>query len=144
MGEKMKLEFDKKIGDMVFHVTAVLNDERDFFKIAGFFSNEIPSKGPNGETDLVVSYKKTTEGHEYYSIVCKSAKMELKFGQPKDHSRLYPKGWVPIFEGDNNSVPTPAAAASPQTESNPSASSPPEASPTNSSEMDDILGEFGM
>jgi hypothetical protein len=75
-------------------------DIKDFFRIAAMWQS-IPTEGPGGEADLKFRYIKTKQDdYEYYSVICPSSGKEFKFGQvKKDTTRLFPKGWQPIFGG---------------------------------------------
>jgi hypothetical protein len=99
----MKVEFKKLIGKTEFTFHAEVNDLKDFFKQISIYE-DIPVIGPNGEDDLKITYRKTpNEGYEYFSVVSEKAGMEFKFGQSKDLTTMFPKGWEPLYQ--NNNVP---------------------------------------
>lgn len=97
----MKIEFKKKIGltEFTFHVESA--GIKDFFEKVSEYE-DIPTKGPNGEEDLRIAFRTTKQGHKYYSVVCESAKQEFKFGQSTDNVSMFPKGWEPMYEGNND------------------------------------------
>lgn len=95
----MKIERKLIIGKNEYTVTVEADKAIDFFKQMSFFDS-LPQTGPNGETDLVLSYR-TPKNYEYYSIVSQQAKMEFKFGQHKDRpGSLFAKGWEPLYQED--------------------------------------------
>lgn len=106
----MQFKLKKKIGQTEFEITETAEDAKDFFKRVSFF-NTLPSVGPNGEDDLVITYRATKEGHEYFSIVSQKAKQEFKLGQSKDNITLYAKGWEPLFEGNSDTQTAAPVAA---------------------------------
>lgn len=102
----MKFSFKKKIGDTEFVFEETAEDMIEFFKKASVISG-LPSKGPNGETDLVVTHRTTKEGHVYLSIVSKQASKEFQVGQSlKKKGEIFPKEWEPLFEGRTESSVT--------------------------------------
>jgi len=97
----MEFEFKIKVGETEISVKESAKNHTDFFEKLSFFSN-LPKTGPNGETDLVLQHK-NVDGYDFYSIICKSANKELKFGQSKKEAgKLFPKGWEPIYRGKGN------------------------------------------
>src|SRR5712675_2205660 len=96
----MKVQFELTIGLNKFTLIEDVDSHTDFFKKMAFYS-ALPKTGPNGETDLVIQHRVAQKQYDYYSIVCKSADMEYKFGQPKEaQGVLFPKGWEKIYHGD--------------------------------------------
>lgn len=96
----MQAEYRLKIGQDEFLLKFDVANVLEFFEKVSFYSN-LPKTGPNGETDLKISHRTTTQGYNYYSLVSEKAGQEYKFGQPKeDPKTLFPKGWEPIFRGD--------------------------------------------
>lgn len=97
----MKVEYRLKLGQDEFTLTAEVKDETEFFEKMSFYSN-LPKVGPGGETDLKLVFRTTKEGHKYYSLVSEKANMEFKFGQAKQNNGggLFPKGWEPLFGGE--------------------------------------------
>lgn len=51
---------------------------------------------------LHLSHRTTTEGHDYYSVVCDECKHELKFGQTKVGNKLFAKGWEEPYQSDDD------------------------------------------
>lgn len=96
-------EFKLKLGLDEFTLKAEVENEKAFFEILSFYSS-LPKTGPNGETDLRLSFRTTTEGHKYYSIVSDKAGMEFQFGQNKENrgNGLFPKGWAPVYKKDGS------------------------------------------
>lgn len=95
----MQFTFKKTIGDTEFVFQEDAKDIKEFFKKVSFIS-ELPSYGPNGETDLILQYRTTKTGDDYYSIVSKKADQELKLGQHKGSETLFVKGWEEIYKGN--------------------------------------------
>lgn len=96
----MQFSFEIVVGKTKFTITENAENHKDFIKKASFFT-ALPTQGPNGEDDLKLVHRVTTQGHEYFSIVSETAKKEFKLGQAKDMVTLYPKGWDDLFVGQN-------------------------------------------
>lgn len=99
----MQFKFKFIVGETAFEIADEAQSVQEFFEKVSFWQ-ELPSQGPNGETDLAFHYRKTpNEGYEYYSLVSKKAGMEFRFGQPKKEAgALFPKGWVKIERGQDH------------------------------------------
>ena len=87
----MKFSFKKIIGNTEYTFQDECGSSKDFFRKAAFFSG-LPEKGPNGEDDLTVQFK-TPGTYEYCQIDSIKAGMSYKFGEKKDGSGLFHKGW---------------------------------------------------
>lgn len=96
----MNFTFKKKIGDTEFEFQESAADIKEFFRKVSFIS-ELPSVGPNGETDLVVMHRTTKTGDEYFSLVSKEADQEFKLGQHKNAPTLFSKGWEALYKPEN-------------------------------------------
>lgn len=98
----IQVESQIKIGLDTYTIKVDVENEKQFFEKISFFSN-LPKTGPNGETDLKIVHRTTTKGYNYYSLVSEKAGMEFKYGQVNDATSgaLYPKGWSPIYKGDD-------------------------------------------
>lgn len=104
-----QVEYKIKLGSDEFTLRLDVKDTVEFFEKLSFYSN-LPKTGPNGETDLKITHRTTTEGYNYYSIVSEKAGMEYKFGQPKEApTKMYGKGWEPLFKKDGEAAPRAAA-----------------------------------
>lgn len=57
--------------------------------------------GNCGSPNVRLLYR-TPQGYEFYSVKCDDCGHELKFGQQKETGRLFPKGWEPPYEGDED------------------------------------------
>lgn len=98
----MKVQFELVIGENKYTLIEDVESNKDFFKKLHFYS-ALPKVGPNGETDLALRYRKTKDGHDYYSIVTEKGKKEFKFGQQKGAGEvLFPKGWEPLYNAGNS------------------------------------------
>ena len=97
----MQFSFKKVIGETEFTIIETADNTKELIKKVAFFSS-LPSVGPGGETDLVLTHRTTKEGHEYYSIVSQKAKKEFNLGQNKDMISLFAKGWDDLFIPENN------------------------------------------
>lgn len=97
----LQVEYRLKLGQDEFIIKAEVKDEKEFFETLSFYSN-LPKTAPGGSTDLKLSFRTTTEGHKYYSLVSEKEKMEFKFGQniDKNGGGLFPKGWAPTYQGE--------------------------------------------
>lgn len=92
----MQFEMKLKIGGKEITIRDEASSPADFIKKAAFYSS-IPTTGPNGETDLVLTYR-SPKGNDYYSIVSKEAGQEFKFGQFKDDKgALFAKDWEELY-----------------------------------------------
>lgn len=110
----MQVEYRLKLGQEEFLLKVDVNNVLEFFEKLSFYSN-IPKVGPNGETDLKISHRTTTQGYNYYSLVSEQAGMEYRFGQPKEDPKiLFPKGWQPIFKGEGEQTQAPAQNLAPR------------------------------
>lgn len=98
----MQVQFKLTIGENEFTLVENVESHSDFFKKLHFYST-LPKVGPNGETDLVLTYRVAQKQYEYYSIVSQKAQMEFKFGQSKDaKGTLFAKGWEPLFKSEGS------------------------------------------
>lgn len=109
----MKVQFELVVGENKFTLIEDVDNNADFFKKLHFYST-LPKVGPNGETDLVLTYRVAQKKYDYYSIVSQKAKMEFKFGQSLENKgSLFAKGWEPLYEGnDETDVATPSVGTS--------------------------------
>lgn len=152
---KTKVKFTKKIGSNSFEFECEVTSQADFFEKSSFFSS-LPSVGPTGEDDLVLQYRKTKGGFEYYSIVSEKAGQEFKFGQSKaTEGDLFPKGWEPIYVPETDSEEA-SEAPKRSTRSSRKKKAAPAPTPTevveeedvaveaDSSDSDDLLAELGF
>lgn len=99
----MHVKFEKKIGMSTFSFDLEVENIKDFFeKVAEY--DDLPSVGPNGETDLKLVFRTTKENHKYYSIVCPTADKEFSFGVSKDNISLFPKGWQDTYKPEQNNA----------------------------------------
>lgn len=165
----MKVQFELAVGENKFTLIEDVETHSDFFKKLSFYAT-LPKVGPNGETDLVLTYRVAQKQYEYYSIVSQKAGMEYKFGQSKDSKgSLFAKGWEPLYQadsqedGDNSvgmggivapaSTPTPAPAAAPRAAQPAPTAAPTSAAPTSAAapaqakvanQAANILAKFGI
>ncbi len=121
----MKVQFELTIGENRFTLIEEVETNADFFKKLHFYST-LPKVGPNGETDLVLTYRVAQKQYEYYSIVSQKAQQEFRFGQSKESKgQLFAKGWEALFVGEDEAsegasagigggIGAPAPAAAPQ------------------------------
>lgn len=94
----MKYKFTITVGGMPIEIEdEAINQTAFFAQIAPFSS--IPRKGPKGfeNSPLEFSHRVAQGEFDYYSIVCRDAGMEFKFGElKKNKGTLFPKGWQKI------------------------------------------------
>lgn len=110
----LNVEYKLRIGQDEFLIKAEVENEKEFFETLSFYSS-LPKTGPGGETDLRLSFRTTTQGHKYYSLVSEKAKMEFKLGQNLENrgNGLFPKGWEPLYQKDNDGNDVATASAAP-------------------------------
>src|SRR5438270_6181492 len=94
----LQVEYKFKLGEDEYTIHAEVKSQKDFFQAMSFYAG-LPKTGPNGETDLKLTYRCVKE-FEYYSIVSQEADQEYRFGQYKDQSGLFEKGWEPLFHAE--------------------------------------------
>lgn len=96
----LKVTYRLNLGQDQFELQADVQDEKEFFETMSFFSN-LPKVAPGGANDLRLTFRTTSEGHKYYSLVSEIEQMEFKFGQTKENNGggLFPKGWEPKYQG---------------------------------------------
>jgi hypothetical protein len=105
-----QVEYKIKLGKDEFTLRLDVQNSVEFFEKLSFYSN-LPKTGPNGEDDLKITHRTTTQGYNYYSLVSEKAGMEYKFGQPKEDPKvLYGKGWEPLFRGNDSQQQSSAPA----------------------------------
>lgn len=111
----LQVEYRLKLGQDEFVLKAEVKDEREFFEKMSFYAS-LPRQAPGGATDLKLSFRTTTQGYKYYSLVSESENMEYKFGQENSKDGgLFPKGWQTRYQGDNEEQDvSQAPAARPQ------------------------------
>lgn len=98
----MQVQFKLKIGQNEFILTESVENHSEFFQKLHFYST-LPQVGPNGEDDLVLTFRVAQNQYEYYSIVSKKAGLEYKFGQSKKNDgTLFGKGWEPLYNAGNS------------------------------------------
>jgi hypothetical protein len=154
----MEFKIKMKIGQTELEITDTADNVKQMFKQVAFY-NDLPSVGPNGETDVVFRHRVTSKGHEYYSLVSKQANKEFRLGQTKDNQSLYPKGWEELYsangseesEGSDGAAEQSASsafkAASARTES---AKPAPKAEPSKpapqatQTAVSDVLSKYGI
>lgn len=96
----MQVQFKLKIGQNEFILTESVENHSEFFQKLHFYST-LPQVGPNGEDDLVLTFRVAQGQYEYYSIVSKKAGQEYKFGQSKKNDgTLFGKGWEPLYQSN--------------------------------------------
>lgn len=105
----MNFTFKITVGTTEIEITESADTHQDFIKRLSFFSS-IPTKGPNGETDLRFVHRKTSQGHEYYSLISDIANQEYKFGQSQqEEGTMYGKGWEEKYITDDAPQAAPVA-----------------------------------
>jgi hypothetical protein len=98
----MQVQFELVVGENKFTLTENVENHSEFFQKLHFYST-LPKVGPNGETDLVLTFRVAQGQYEYYSIVSKKAGLEYKFGQSKKNDgSLFGKGWEPVYNANGN------------------------------------------
>lgn len=99
----LQVEYRLKMGQDEFLIKAEVKDEKEFFEQMSFYSS-LPKTAPGGSTDLKLSFRITTQGHKYYSLVSEKEKLEFKFGQNMENKGggLFPKGWDKLYEKDQD------------------------------------------
>lgn len=98
----MKATLHLKLGDDTLTIEQDIANLQELFRFHSQFAI-LPKEGPNGESDLYLCYRKAQGKFDYYSVVCRSAKQEFKFGVTMETHELFPKGWEPIRRGQSES-----------------------------------------
>lgn len=97
----MRFTFTVKIGETEFEISDDAANPAEMFQKVAFWQS-LPTEGPNGETDLKLSYR-TPQGYEYYSIISEQADQEFKLGQKMgEEGQLFPKRWEPLVHGNGH------------------------------------------
>lgn len=90
---------------MAFEIEDEAKDEKALFDAVEFWSS-LPSEHPSGAKDLRFAHRQAQnrEGKtiNFYEIVCESKKERFCFGQRSEGGRLFPKGWEPVYQGDEH------------------------------------------
>lgn len=120
----LQVEYRLKLGQDEFVLKAEVKDEKEFFEKMSFYAS-LPRQAPGGATDLKLSFRTTTQGYKYYSLVSDSEKMEYKFGQVNDKDGgLYPKGWEQVYEGGSEQAEQAPAQSPARAQARPAAATP--------------------
>lgn len=97
----MKFTLEVNLGSNKITVTEDAGGQEELFQKASFLMN-LPDKCGNcGEGSLALHHKEY-DGNDYYAVVCKDCKHELKFGVLKAGG-LFPKEWEPPYSADGDS-----------------------------------------
>lgn len=93
-----KLRLEAPIGRN--HITIEADGLKPLFMASGFFA-EIPPNCGNCESDDLMLAGKKNAGFDFFSVLCRKCRHELKFGQRKEDGGLFLKlddGWVPPYK----------------------------------------------
>ncbi len=89
------------------HLTVDVPDLRKAFEFIAYAGSVFNvGRCGNCESDNLQLAHRQPKGYDYYSVVCKDCRHELKFGQQKETNRLFPKGWEPPYSDDDDSGST--------------------------------------
>lgn len=94
----MKVVYEVKPG-AVIEVDGLRDTKQAFQFLA--HANEIFGVKQCGQCDspnLKLQHRQP-KGYDFYSVKCKDCHYELEFGQTKEGNKLYPKDWVPPWDG---------------------------------------------
>ncbi len=109
----MKIERSFKVGNSEYKVEFTAENFAKFVETASLF-DMLPTKGPNGETDLTLQVRHTAKG-PYYSVVSVQADQEFSLGvSQKRPGELFPKGWQPIYKGQEEGTPAAVETVAPK------------------------------
>lgn len=102
----MKYQLTKKLGSAEISFSGDSESHMDFIKNASFFY-DLSEMCPNCKSMDVRVHYRAPKGYEYASIVCNECHWELKFGQYKDSTGLFAKGWEKPFSNqqENPGIP---------------------------------------
>jgi len=98
-----KLKLDAPVGRNKVSIEA--DGLKGLFMASGFFAEIPPNCGNCNSDDLVLAGKKNA-GFEFYSVLCRKCRHELKFGQRKEDGGLWLKiedGWIAPFQAGKGS-----------------------------------------
>ena len=93
----MKFKFKFNIGHNEIEIEDDVKDNKELLKKLAFYS-ELPSEGPTGNKDLLISHR-TPKNYEYFSIIDIKAEKEFRFGSKQDTGELFAKGWSDAYRG---------------------------------------------
>jgi hypothetical protein len=93
-----KLRLNAPIGKN--HVSIEADGLKALFMASGFFA-AIPTQCGNCQSDDLMLDGKKNAGFEFYGVLCRKCRHELKFGQRKEDGGLFLKlddGWQPPYK----------------------------------------------
>lgn len=110
----LNIEYRLKLGQDEFIIKADVKNEKEFFEKMSFYSS-LPKTAPNGATDLKLVVRTTKKG-TYYSLISETEKVEFQLGQHKEGGTMYPKGWIPLYQAEQEQgAPVPFGSQEAQT-----------------------------
>jgi hypothetical protein len=98
-----KLRLNAPIGRN--HVSIEADGLKALFMASGFFA-DIPTTCGNCNSDDLMLAGKKNAGFDFYSVLCRKCRHELKFGQRKEDGGLWLKledGWCAPFQAKGGS-----------------------------------------
>lgn len=96
----VKAIYPARIGNYEVKIQVEGSSEADIFKGLSFYSANLPTKCGNCEGGDLFPQHAVRKGYDFYSIVCRTCRWELKYGQAKDTpGKLFPKEWEQPYDG---------------------------------------------
>lgn len=107
----MNVKYTLRVGKDEFELNVDVKNEKELFEKLSFYSN-LPRTAPKGADDLKLVFRTTKKGHKYYSLISETEQMEFRLGQNLEANGggLFPKGWQPVYQGDDAEEGQQAAA----------------------------------
>jgi len=102
-----KMKYDAPIGRNKISIEA--DGLKSLFMASGFFA-EIPTNCGNCDSDDLMLAGKKNAGFDFFSVLCRKCRHELKFGQRKEDGGLWLKledGWIPPYKQGGGGQPQP-------------------------------------
>ena len=103
-----KLKLDAPLGR--HHISIEADGLKQLFMASGFFA-DIPTHCGNCKGDDLMLAGKKNAGFDFFTVLCRTCRHELKFGQRKEDGGLFLKlddGWVAPYKKEGGGSPRPA------------------------------------
>ena len=103
----MKYQFNVKLGSSNITFAGEAKTCEEFFKQSSKWFELLPSECGNcGKDELIPSFRQV-KGYEYCEVICKDCHYTFKYGKRRDTQDLFPKGWEPPFQKEEQTHAAP-------------------------------------